>query len=228
MEKNDIESHQFMNVDSFSQLPFKHLLAAPVNVKTIRLFGTVLDASEASKDGENDNTVEEFGCLFCGRAFATPQGLGGHQNAHKRERQLAKRAHLQSAMSRNTIYEGRACGLLNYQLQGAATTPTVSPYLSWSNNTIHNNARHQYQCYGHHQSALSQTPITGTPLAMRRIPSAQSTHDYSHDRGFMPSQSSFIGGVHSKSKLCESSGSCDLGINQSKTTRQDVSLDLHL
>ncbi|CAO2163077.1 unnamed protein product [Urochloa humidicola] len=128
-------------------------------------------AAGASGDGGGGGGSRKFECHYCCRNFPTSQALGGHQNAHKRERQNAKRAQFQTAM---VMHHGHyyypdpahlyPAALAAYHHRFPAAPPPHYP--SWAGGA----AGRFYSGPG----SISQ-PINGSPVAtpaLWRVPSA--------------------------------------------------------
>ncbi|EXB51313.1 Zinc finger protein 6 [Morus notabilis] len=228
------ETHDFMNVESFSQLPF--IRPAPVKEKGgggIRLFGKevgscggggdvanaedshdqsadVTNAYVKNNNGKGGESSRRFECHYCCRNFPTSQALGGHQNAHKRERQHAKRAHLQSAMVHSgSLSDGHVYGLINYHRLGSS--PAAAAYPTWAANS---------------SSATS-------PLALWRFPAAVQSSPSTIGRTSMHGPVlPLLAGEEMKASPVGGPGGSQRGYvyhdPKSASAQEHVSLDLHL
>ncbi|KAK4782766.1 hypothetical protein SAY86_007140 [Trapa natans] len=250
MEKTERETRDFMSVESFSQLPFNRK-ETPAKEKGIKLFGIEFGAHSAppgasckaeqmnmetnsgeeikhNSNTENGESGRRFECHYCCRNFPTSQALGGHQNAHKRERQHAKRIHQQSAMVHGSLTDAHVYGLMNYRIGSAISSPSPMTHPTW--NTTTNTSTRFYGT----QISSHQQLINGSPLTLWQIPSnICSNHNLTRDHPTLHPRSLFAGDdLRKPSRVSSSytdSPSQGRYVYEAKAnTQEHVSLDLHL
>ncbi|WOH07213.1 hypothetical protein DCAR_0626642 [Daucus carota subsp. sativus] len=234
MEKNDKETRDFMSVESFSQLPFTR--PKLLKEKGIRLFGKEfggdpdLDSVETNaekviKESENGESGRKFECHYCFRNFPTSQALGGHQNAHKRERQNAKRA----AMGYDIYPQTHSFGINYHRFASGSDNSQVSTYNQYpwnSNSSVYNRFYGSYGAYNHAQTP----PIHGSPLSLWRNPSTNNVPRLNNHDQYLTTNSSLLYSNIDRLQPSrnESSSSQNRYVYQSSKMKDHVSLDLHL
>lgn len=142
-----------------------------------------LNSSESSSHELMEPRI--FSCNYCQRKFYSSQALGGHQNAHKRERTLAKRGHKVGA-SVSVDFGQRYSSMASLPLHGSYNNRSLGIH---AHSMIHKPSYHQPPIIALSRSSNTQNiwwrqPIDSQPTIGKLGPSE--TTEASFSGGVVP------------------------------------------
>lgn len=224
-EREDREGEELANPDLILDLSLSSRDLEQGSRPELNLFNSFeMNRSEIPQGNEGEPRV--FSCNYCQRKFYSSQALGGHQNAHKRERTLAKRGQRIGAAS---VAFGHP--LQNtYRYSSMASLPLHGSFNRslgiQAHSLIHKPSSLPSTLYG--QQGWSRQPIDQQPTVGRLAPlnyhagsssSSGGTPRFENARKFSRPGSDGIGGFWW-------SNSSNLKMNQDELQKLDLSLKL--
>lgn len=133
----------------------------------------------------NEAKPRVFSCNYCQRKFYSSQALGGHQNAHKRERTLAKRGHRIGSSTFGNFFPHQFYKLMgksssySYPSNNISVLPLYGSYKNKSHsfhNTKNNSHRHLgIQAHSLKHYGWSRLPMIHQQPKIGRLPMGSSS-----------------------------------------------------